>query len=199
MNLVEICQENPPDILLICGDLAETLTGWQRALELFQNVEITKIIVPGNHDLWCRSEQEPDSYAKYRHYLGKVCRDNDWHYLPKNPWLKNNIGIVGSCCWYDYSLLPLKHPFDLKELNMKAKGGLRWMDAVACRWSSFAREPSDCEITDLFFKDLEEDLQKISKDCDFIILATHFPFYRDRKSTRLNSSHSQQSRMPSSA
>ena len=42
-------------------------------------------------------------------------------------------------------------------------------------------------------KDIEERLRELEQRFDAL------PLQRDRKSTRLNSSHSQQSRMPSSA
>lgn len=178
-NLAELCKKDPPDLLLICGDLAESLVDWQKALELFHEIRAEKLIVPGNHDLWSRSEKEPHSLAKYNHYLGEICHNSGWHYLPKNPWIRGKIGIAGSCCWYDYSLLPEDHPFSMEELQKKARGGLRWMDATACRWMGVDHEQLDYVITDLFFQDLKKDLEIIAHHCEYKILATHFPFYSE--------------------
>ena len=58
------------------------------------------------------------------------------------------------------------------------------------------------EDTDLAIKEYLSSSNQDERD-DIFATRIHYPFYKlaekDRKSTRLNSSHSQQSRMPSSA
>jgi len=178
-QLAQVCEQEPPDLLLICGDLSESLSGWHKALERFSQFPFPKLIVPGNHDLWSRLEAEPDSFSKYEKHLGEVSHAYGWHYLPLKPWVQDGIGVAGSCCWYDYSLLPPVHPFSREELEQKTRGPLRWMDSVACDWPGLEREGRDFVLTEKFYTQLQNDLDSLVNRCDFLILATHFPFYQE--------------------
>ena len=42
-----------PDALVLAGDIANTLSGWDVGLEAFRSLRTMKFIVPGNHDI-CR-------------------------------------------------------------------------------------------------------------------------------------------------
>jgi predicted phosphohydrolase len=178
--LYQFCMESPPDLLLVAGDLAETERGWANALELFKKTSFQKAILPGNHDLWCRDSTEPNSLKKYHESLPRISLDQGWGYLPSQPLKIQDLGIVGSCCWYDYSLMPSDHPFCKADFLKRQRRGRQWMDGVFCRWPDFDPMDQDPLITDYFYFELEKNLKLISeKGCDKIFLVTHFPFYQD--------------------
>ena len=174
-----VCEKSPPDVLLIAGDLAESLDGWSRALQIFSHFSFQKLILPGNHDLWSRTESEPDSFSKYEKDLPEICNQHGWHYLPKNPWIHREIAVVGSCCWYDYSLLPGVHPFSHEELSQKRRGPVKWMDGFACSWPGISQERLDETLEEYFRGQLLQDLGMGSDPSKTLILATHFPFYQE--------------------
>ncbi len=177
--LRETCEMAPPDLLLIAGDLAETVQAWEKALGLFSETSFQKIILPGNHDLWCRDSPTISSMQKHQDLLPMVARDQGWHYLPSNPLKIKSLGIAGSCCWYDYTLMPQENPFTRTDFVKKERKGRRWMDGVYCRWGDFDAHDPDQEITDFFYSQLENDLTRLlNEGCKTIFLMTHFPFYQ---------------------
>lgn len=97
-----------PDALVVAGDTANTLAGWNEALQQLQSLEMPKLIVPGNHDVWIESKsalrRAEDSGWKYNEALRAATVQYGWHYLPHDPIILHDIGFVGSLGWYDYSL-----------------------------------------------------------------------------------------------
>src|SRR6185437_12267030 len=59
-----------------------------------------KLFVAGNHELWTT---RPDSYAIYRDELPRRIGNLGWSWLENEPFVSNDIAIVGSLGWYDYS------------------------------------------------------------------------------------------------
>lgn len=173
-ELHQYCSTNPPDVLIIAGDLAETLDGWKAALKIFKHSDFHCLIVPGNHDLWCRQE---DMYSedKLNEELPKICSENNWIYLPDNTYKIDNWFFIGSPAWYDYSLMPPEHPFTTDDFIKYERAGRRWMDSINCKWKDFIGPNRDFELTNYFYKQLETQLAKITSNNLFLI--THFPFY----------------------
>src|SRR5207237_9103599 len=60
-----------------------------------------KLFVAGNHELWSHGE---DSYAIYTTHLPRRVRELGWRWLEGEPFTADNVGIVGSLGWYDYSV-----------------------------------------------------------------------------------------------
>ena len=173
-KLHKYCLINPPEILIIAGDLAETIDGWDKALQLFKDCKFSRLIVPGNHDLWCRNE-DLSSEDKLNVMLPEICSNNQWIYLPKQTFKIDNWTFVGSPAWYDYSLMPSDHPFTLDDFISYQRGGRRWMDSLFCKWKEFQGPKRDFELTDYFYNKLDEQLKKVVTDNIFLV--THFPFY----------------------
>lgn len=173
-ELYQYCSKKPPDILIIAGDLAETISGWNEALKLFKDSNFQCLIVPGNHDLWCRQE-ELTSEDKLNEELPKVCLKNNWIYLPSNVYQLNNWSFVGSPAWYDYSLMPSNHPFTKNDFIKYERAGRRWMDGINCKWKDFNGPDRDFELTNYFYNKLETQLMRTNTDNVFLV--THFPFY----------------------
>ena len=173
-ELKNYCIENPPDILIIAGDLAESTKAWNSALEVFKDCSFTRLIVPGNHDLWCRNDQT-HSEDKLCKTLPEICHSNNWIYLPKTNFETSEYTFVGNAAWYDYSLMPEYHPFNFDDFTRYQNGNRRWMDSAFCKWKNFQTLEKDLLLTKFFFNELEKQLQ-IAKS-DNIFLVTHFPFY----------------------
>src|SRR5215470_8522478 len=73
--LAEEIERISPDALVLAGDIANTLSDWDVALEAFQHLAFMKFIAPGNHDIWIESkralERGLDSTWKYN--VGAAC------------------------------------------------------------------------------------------------------------------------------
>src|SRR5215510_16070457 len=54
--LVEEVLRQSPDVLVLAGDLANSLAGWGEVLRHFQPLDLLKLVVPGNHDVWIESK-----------------------------------------------------------------------------------------------------------------------------------------------
>lgn len=173
-ELKNYCIKNPPDILIIAGDLGESIDSWSLALEIFKDLNFTRMIVPGNHDLWCRNDQVY-SEDKLHKILPEICSLNNWVYLPTTNFETPDYTFVGNTAWYDYSLMPTYHPFSFDDFIKYQKGNRKWMDSEFCRWKDFNNSDKDLLLTEFFFNKLEIQLQ--SAKSKNIFLVTHFPFY----------------------
>jgi predicted phosphodiesterase len=88
------------DLLLLIGD---TATGDGDAIErCLSRFRFTgpKLFVAGNHELWTHGD---DSYRLFKEDLPRRIRDGGWHWLEGNPFITDDLAIVGSVGWYDYS------------------------------------------------------------------------------------------------
>ncbi len=169
-------QHDPPDFLLVGGDLAESLEDFERALALISSPLVQKIIVPGNHDLWCRKDSRT-SWQKLEEDLPGICKRQNWHWLPHQPLESEGVGIAGSMSWYDYSMLPKDHPFTHEELVQRARAGRRFMDGVWCDFSGWDNHTLDQRLTQKLEDELHEDLKKIAQ-ARLKIVMTHFPMQK---------------------
>jgi predicted phosphohydrolase len=88
------------DVLLIVGDTAAADgDDLERCLSLFQ-FPGPKLFVAGNHELWTKRD---DSYTIFTEELPRRVRALGWQWLQSDPFIANDIAIVGSVGWYDYS------------------------------------------------------------------------------------------------
>jgi Icc-related predicted phosphoesterase len=100
-----IDQMNPIDCdaLLVVGDTAAfDGTELEACLSKF-SFGGPKLFVAGNHELWTRGL---DSYHNFRIELPRRIHAIGWHWLQDVPFVNNDLAIVGSVGWYDYSFAP---------------------------------------------------------------------------------------------
>jgi len=99
-ELIDRMNQMDFDVLLVIGDTA-TSDGdaLERCLARFV-FDGPKLIVAGNHELWTRND---DSYRLFKEDLPRRVRDVGWHWLEREPFINDDIAIVGSVGWYDYS------------------------------------------------------------------------------------------------
>jgi predicted phosphodiesterase len=100
------------DVLLVVGDTAACDGDeLEQCLSRFTFAG-PRLFVAGNHELWTHGG---DSYDIYANRLPRRVRELGWHWLESEPFVADNIGIVGTVGWYDYSFaqasLQIPHRF----------------------------------------------------------------------------------------
>ncbi len=138
--LVEHLRGDPPDLLLLAGDVGAG-TDFAACLSRFADLPCRKALVPGNHDVWVREDDDRgDSLDVYREHLPRVSAAYGFHYLDAGPllWPEAALAVVGTMNWYDYSwaLDRLRELFPEDEGRLRTKRFTRGRhnDAVYVRW-----------------------------------------------------------------
>ncbi|GMU24561.1 MAG: hypothetical protein AMXMBFR13_46350 [Phycisphaerae bacterium] len=131
----EICSLSA-DVLLVLGDIAgRDLAIVREALGLFDRFRGRKLFVAGNHDVW--TEPGGDSLARFDTLLPALCREAGFHPLDVEPLLIDDVGLVGSMGWYDYSFRPQQLGIPLRFYEEKVAPG------AACRLERYAHLVAD--------------------------------------------------------
>ena len=90
------------DAIVLAGDTAGADLGPLRdCLRLFEGFGGRKLLVVGNHCLWCRNGES--SMDRYERILPELAREEGFHVLDTEPACLDGVGLVGSVGWYDYS------------------------------------------------------------------------------------------------
>jgi Icc-related predicted phosphoesterase len=185
------------DALVLLGDTAGREPGpFLEALGLFERFAGLKLLVPGNHCLWCRPGE--NSLQRYHQNLVDWAGRKGFAVLDHAPQMIDGVGLVGSIGWYDYSYrdeslaIPLafyehkltpgaaawmgqtelveSHSDQLEDHHMEM--GMRWRDG------QFVKLPfSDQEFTEQLARRLENQLRWLARQVDRIVVFTHhLPF-----------------------
>lgn len=175
--LVADLLSDPPDLLLLAGDQGAGVE-FQHALALFDGLDCTKALVPGNHDVWVtESDARGDSLDVYQRHLPQICSQHGFHYLDAAPLAlpNDNLTIVGSMNWYDYSW---------SDLNALASAFPDWEDRLRTKRFSRGRH-NDARFVRWRFNDqsftaeavqvLGNQLSKVATQ-NIIVVAHHPPF-----------------------
>ncbi len=91
------------DVLLVVGDTTTADEGQLEAALPLIRFRGPKLFLCGNHELWTR---RADSYELFSAELPARVRSLGWHWLEEDPFIANDVAIVGSVGWYDYSYAP---------------------------------------------------------------------------------------------
>jgi 3',5'-cyclic AMP phosphodiesterase CpdA len=177
LELAARLAEEPPDLLILAGDVGAG-DDFDRCLELFESLPARKALVPGNHDIWVRTDDSRgDSLDVYDRHLPAVAREHGFTYLDHEPILfpESDLGLVGSINWYDYSWdndqLRSAAPDDWTE-RLRTKRFTRGMhnDANYVRWPHDDRSFTDRVVAKLT-ADLDAALARVGK----VIVTVHHP------------------------
>jgi 3',5'-cyclic AMP phosphodiesterase CpdA len=142
LDLVARVADLKPDLLILAGDIGAG-DDFDRGLALFDQLACHKAAVPGNHDIWVRSDDERgDSLNVYDRHLPAICQAHGFTYLDHGPLVipEADLAVVGSINWYDYTWdndrLREAAPDDWDE-RLRTKRFTRGMhnDANYVRWS----------------------------------------------------------------
>lgn len=89
------------DVLLVAGDVAEKYDNFVLTMSILKDRFQHVLFVPGNHDLWCRGEEDDflDSLEKLNKLLD-ACRGLG---VEINPVVIDGMGIIPLFSWYHES------------------------------------------------------------------------------------------------
>jgi len=181
------------DVLVLLGDTAGADLGPLReGLAMFDDFSGVKLLVPGNHCLWCRPGET--SLQRYHDILPAEAARAGFVLLDHCPQVLNGVGMVGSVGWYDYSLanasLGIPEPFYEAKLSPGAAAyvgqdelvdahrasltdrhlslGVRWMDGRHVKLGM-----TDKAFVDTLAERLAAQLAEISQRVDQIVVFMH--------------------------
>ena len=157
-----------PDVLVLAGDIAESLHELTNCLCLIREHVTTKILVlPGNHDLWAR---DVSSRLKWESRLAETVARAGCEWFEARSWSQHGIAVAGTIAWYDYSArdptlkaTPADYAREKKYFNPDA-------DQIDWWWT-------DLQFANLVAKPFLETLDQLEADPAIrqIVVATHVP------------------------
>lgn len=180
-SIRECIEEIDPDVFVIVGDVSDDLTVLSDSLSILKAKNCVNLYVAGNHDIWFEEKGGPGTLEKYSNVIGNLCLQNGFQHLPDSPYIKDEVAIVGSIGWYDYSFRREELDIPIENYEQKEYRGAVWYDIFRVDWGF-----TDYEATELFNKKLEYDLKTLPLDVRYVIYASHhLPFqnltiYKDR-------------------
>ncbi len=90
------------DVLVLVGDSASAdHQPLRECLKLFADFPGRKLLVPGNHCLWCLPGE--DSIRRYEEIVPAIAAEAGFAVLDHAPAILGGVALVGSIGWYDYS------------------------------------------------------------------------------------------------
>jgi predicted phosphohydrolase len=179
-QLAAFVHQKTPDVLILAGDIG---TGplFADCLDLFADLTCRKLLVPGNHDLWVRTDDaDLDSLLMYEQVLPRLAAERGFTMLDNGPLIlpEHDLAIAGSINWYDYSwgvdAIRERFPGEEHRLQSKRFPRGRHNDAVFVRW------PLDdvrfaARVVTALDQHLDEALARVGRT----IVVTHHPPYYD--------------------
>ena len=90
-----------PDLLVLAGDLGESLPGVESCLRFFHEIGFPVAVIPGNHDLFRSGGISSQRLWETR--LPEAVRDANCTWLEAEAIIHEGIAVVGTIAWYDYS------------------------------------------------------------------------------------------------
>jgi len=132
LALVERIAAEQPDLTVLAGDIGEGLHNVTECLRLFRGMPGEVAVLMGNHDVWVH-EGGPSSQELWEHALPDVVRDAGMLWLEDAVWRRDDLAVVGSIAWYDYSAIdPTVGPFTIEQIaDYKAR---KFPDAFFMDW-----------------------------------------------------------------
>src|SRR5262249_37491460 len=122
--LADFLRGRTPDVLVLAGDLG-TGPFFVECLGMFADLPCRKVLVPGNHDIWVRPDDDDDSLQMYERELPPIRADLGFHSPAVGPLLlpEADLALVGSINWYDYSwgLAALRAQYPEEEHRLQSK------------------------------------------------------------------------------
>lgn len=189
LKMTAVIGARQPDVVVVAGDVShrdELIAG---CIEILQRVTRNVAYLPGNHDLWIdrpgedlRDDPSTNTWERHDRTLEALVRSVGGHYLPAKPLVVNDVAIVGSCGWYDYSFFRSEFRDRVPESALvdQALGGVQWSDRTRIAF----RRPdgelmSNPEVARRMEDVLDEQLGEVERDpkVDRVVCATHHQQY----------------------
>lgn len=107
-HLAAVLRSETPDLFVIAGDLAESVSDVESALNVFADVPCERIYVAGNHDLFAEgapgTPSALDSRQKFESVLPEVAARAGFHYGGLDALHFGDVAIVAVPGWFDFTL-----------------------------------------------------------------------------------------------
>ncbi|ACI18716.1 metallophosphoesterase [Dictyoglomus thermophilum] len=173
-TLLNVVLDKNIDIFIFAGDISAKIWEVELFLEVFSSFSGVKVFVPGNHDIW--KEGEITSDQKYYKILPKLCKEYGFAYLPFEPIKLNDLVIVGTMGWYDYSFGDSY--YDKSDFDRGEYGGIKWREVYwgLARFCNNGKILSNEEVYNLIYDEFKHHLLKIEKGKDKIVVSHFIPF-----------------------
>ena len=160
-----------PDLTVLAGDIGEGLANIRDCLRIFEHLPGRVGVLMGNHDLWRHGN---DSQTLWDVQLPQAARDAGMIWLEDDIWRADNVAVVGSMAWYDYSAVDPAvppHPADWFAAN-KAQYN---PDAIYINWKW-----SDLEMAQMLGDAMVARMHTLEDDPTVraVMAVTHMPLYR---------------------
>ncbi len=192
----EICAAGGDALILVGDSAGADLAALDACFGLFEDFRGVRMATAGNHELWTLGG---DSLHRYENEVAQVCSRRGFQYLDAAPFQMNDVAIVGSVGWYDYSFRTSSMGVPLRFYQHKVAPGAaarlaeyehldasredvppaarevttRWMDGVRVRLGM-----SDTAFTQLLARKLQAQLASVHADSERIVAAIHhLPFF----------------------
>ena len=174
--------ELKPDVVILAGDLGDTLESLEKVLACFAGLDSVKLLVPGNHDLWIEPAkgfgEGSDSGEKYASLIPALADQLGFVDLGQGPFYLDDVGFVGSLGWYDYSLADSRLGLSPEDYQTHRLGDQVWWDHGRISWRRFPRAAErnglgDREICDGLAAKLEAHISEAEQQVGQIVAAVH--------------------------
>ncbi len=180
-RMAEIMADAAPDVVILAGDVSNSLKIMESVLSYFSRIEATKLFVPGNHDLWFEPGagfgEGSDSGEKYASLVPALCERMGFIDIGQGPFYVQNVAFVGSIGWYDYSFADPRLKISKEEYQRGIYEEQLWWDSKMISWCRFPRADeeglSDEEICNGMVKKLDAHLSEAEKHVDRIVTVVH--------------------------
>lgn len=176
-----------PDVFIIAGDIAASTVLFEKALQYFSGLPCSKLLVPGNHDIWIDSadtlKRGIHSGVKYAEILPAICEKHGFIFLGAIPRVIDGIGFAGSIGWYDYSLRNKNYDDTFSPAAYRTKryrDKFTWSDLNYAHWkdSDGKRSKSDEEVAAEMEAALQGQLAALERQgiMKTVVVTHHVPF-----------------------
>jgi putative phosphoesterase len=185
-DLAEAISKHVPDLFILCGDVTNDINLFDNFFKFFSSLLLKEgieiLFIPGNHDVWVTnpSYPYPSSREKYYNILPRILsRNENVHYLPSKPFIKNNKAFVGSMCWYDYSFLREKQRNKFKKKLDEYVLENVWGDKRYVYWDDRVKDLEGNKlILDTMLSELQKQLYGVKTYKDITVCTHMVPYYK---------------------
>jgi predicted phosphohydrolase len=174
-EVIQLLIQRQPDLFILAGDISHHEDRLITTLAYFRGLTCPKLVIPGNHDIW--SKTETTSFEKHDRILPLIFSEFGWHWLPTNPYrINDSWAIAGTLGWYDYSFAAKVLRIPPIQYRNKIHQGLMWMDGRFAKWERDTKAYQDHEVLAWCLEHLESDLDQLFDVPHLIGVSHHIPY-----------------------
>jgi 3',5'-cyclic AMP phosphodiesterase CpdA len=163
-----------PDAVVLAGDVGHPLENFRGCLAGVRSLGVPVAVLAGNHDVWV-DDEGIGSKELWEHRLADTTREAGAFWLEQDDVQVDDVAIVGSLAWYDYSAAPehLRFPDEhfarIKRLLNNDGSRIDWP------WS-------DVEFAARLRQSLVHRLAQLEQDAGVraVVVATHVPVFEEQ-------------------